>query len=188
MKMTSILFGCGLALMACKKKGEDAAPAGDRCTTAIHASVDKMLSKSKEGGAPPQMLEIAEKLRTIMTERCKADGWPDAVITCFSNATDQPSIKACRTQLPQDQAQKLQTEIIKVMSGAAGGFRGTPGGSNAAGPHGSAPPEGGPMGGAGAGSATPGPDGSAPPPTGGRMGGPMGGAGAGSAAPAGSAN
>jgi hypothetical protein len=167
MKMMSMLFACGLAVLGCKKKSEDAAPAGDRCTTAIHASVDKMLARSKEGGAPPQMLEIANKLRTIMTERCKADGWPDAVIACFANATDQPSIKACRTQLPQEQAQRLQTEIIKVMSGAArpGGMRGGMGGSATSdehdlkgGPSGSAasnPPAGEAMGGAGAGSAAP---------------------------------
>ena len=49
-----------------------------------------------------------------------ADAWPPAAITCFSTATDQPSIKACRAQLPPEHAQRLQAEIIKVMSAGAG--------------------------------------------------------------------
>ncbi len=82
------------------------------------------------------MREIANKLRAIMTERCKADKWSESSLACFRAATDQPSIKACRQGLPQEQSQRLQQEIMKVMTG--GGAGGPPHGGGAAGAPGAA--------------------------------------------------
>lgn len=117
-RMKTILLASALALVACSKKEEGAAGGGDPCGTAINAAVDKM--KASQGkDAPPAMAEISEKLRTLMTQHCRDDKWPADVIDCFSKASNQPSIKQCRQKLPQDMQQKLQTDIIKVMSAGA---------------------------------------------------------------------
>jgi len=128
-----------LALVGCSKKDEGGgAPAAEPCAAAIDQAIDKMLAKSNtDAKAPTPMIEIGNKLRTIMTERCKADGWSESALACFRAASDQPSIKACRQGLPQEQSQRLQQEIMKVMTGGGAGMGG--GGSP---PHGggAAPP------------------------------------------------
>jgi len=113
--MKSILFVTALALVGCSKKTEGG---GDPCGAAINSAVDKMIA-SRGADAPPAMTEIANKLRSLMATHCRDDKWPADVISCFSTATDQPSMKKCRQLLPQDLAQKLQTDIIKVMSAGA---------------------------------------------------------------------
>jgi hypothetical protein len=141
MKTTWVVIA--LALVGCSTKeapGGGGAPAGDPCSTAINQAVDKMIAKSnRDAKAPTPMIEIANKLRKIMTERCKADGWSESALACFRAATDQPSIKACRQGLPQDQSQRLQQEIMKVMTGGPGGMGGggaPPHGGGAMAPHG----------------------------------------------------
>lgn len=116
--MKAILFVSALALLGCSKKSDEGAAGGDPCAAAINSAVDKMKA-SRGADAPPAMTEIAEKLRTLMTQHCRDDKWPADVITCFQGASDQPSIKACRQKLPPEIAQKLQTDIIKVMSAGA---------------------------------------------------------------------
>lgn len=109
--MKAILFVAGVALVGCSKKSESS---GDPCGAAINSAVDKMVAARKD--APPEMTEIANKLRTLMTQHCRDDKWPADVIECFKSASDQPGIKKCRQQLPTELAQKLQTDIMKVMS------------------------------------------------------------------------
>ena len=118
-----IFLATALALVGCSKKSDDAASGGaastaDPCGTAINSAVDKMIA-SRGDKAPPQMTDIANKLRTLMTDHCRADKWSADVIDCFSKASDQPSIKACRQKLPQDLQTKLQTDIVQVMSAGA---------------------------------------------------------------------
>ena len=166
--MKTILFVAALAcIVGCDKKKRDdggTAASNDPCTAAIDQAIDAMIAgrqqaidaRAAAGEAPPagmmaQMTEVSNKLRTVMTTRCKADAWPAPVIACFAKASDQPSIKQCREQLSQESAQKLQLEIVKVMSA------GRPGG-----PGGPGMPHGGPMGGP-AGGAAPAAGGSAAP-------------------------
>lgn len=166
--MKAILFVSALALVGCSKKSdESSSSSADPCAAAINSAVDKMVS-SRGGDAPPAMKEIAEKLRTLMTEHCRADKWPADIVSCFASATDQPSIKQCRQKLPPDLAQKLQTDIIKAMSAGArdkmrermgGGGMGM-GGPHGANPHAGMDMGGGSGGGSGGGAAT----GSAAPP------------------------
>ncbi|MDX2091240.1 MAG: hypothetical protein SFX73_25500 [Kofleriaceae bacterium] len=153
--MKTILFAlaCTLATTGCKKSENKGGGAGSAatCSTAINRAIDGMMASRKQmiadrekagQAVPPGMLEgmndIANKLRTVLTTRCEADKWSEAVITCFANASDQPGIKKCREGLPPEQAQALQAEIIKVMGGGMG-----PGGGGHGGPMG------GGMGGAG---------------------------------------
>jgi hypothetical protein len=110
--MKAILFVSALALLGCSKKSEEGG--GDPCGTAINAAIDKMIASRKD--APPEMTDIANKLRGLMTQHCRDDKWPADVIECFKGASDQPSIKQCRQKLPQELAQKLQVDIMKVMS------------------------------------------------------------------------
>jgi len=155
--MKTIWFGLALAVAlvpaACSKKDDKGGgAAGDPCETAINQAVDKMLAKgNQDARAPTPMLEIANKLRAIMTERCKADSWSESALACFRAATDQPSIKACRQGLPPEQSQRLQADIMKVMT--SGGRPGGPGGMGGMGgpPHGGGPGGPGRMGGMGGG-------------------------------------
>jgi len=156
MKTTSLLVralavAAAFGAAACSKKDDKGGgtAAGDPCETAINQAIDSMLAKSnKDSQAPTPMIEIGNKLRAIMLERCKADKWSESSLACFRAATDQPSIKACRQGLPAEQSQRLQQEIMKVMtSGGPGGMGGAP-------PHGGgAAPSGGPA--APSGSAAP---------------------------------
>lgn len=164
MKTTLLALLVASSLLGCSKKKEgEAGGGGDPCETAINKAIDGMMA-SRKGGPNDQMNAIASKLRGVMTERCKADGWPKEALDCYAGATDQPSIRKCREALPPEKAQKLQTEIIKIMSGGMrpGGMRpgmGGPGGpgGRGPGPHGGPPPAAGGGGGSSepAGSATP---------------------------------
>lgn len=116
--MKLVLLVSALVLVGCSKKEEGAAAGGDPCGAAINTAIDKM-KVSRGPDAPPQMTEIAEKLRELMTQHCREDKWAAEHIACFAKASDQPSIRACRQALPQDQAQKLQMAIMKVMSAGA---------------------------------------------------------------------
>lgn len=126
--MKAILFAlaCTLAASGCSKKNDNKAAGGMPCAAAIDKAIDGMMASRKN--APPEMLarmqQVAENLRGVLTKTCETDKWSDAVITCFANASDQPGIKKCREGLPPEQAQHLQAEIIKVMTGGMGGGHG----------------------------------------------------------------
>jgi hypothetical protein len=117
-RMKPLLLASALVVagVGCSKKSSDSG--GDPCATAINSAVDKMMA-ARGKDAPPAMKDISEKLRTLMTQHCRDDKWPSDVVTCFTNASDQPSMKKCRQQLSPELAQKLQTDIIKVMSAGA---------------------------------------------------------------------
>ena len=138
-KLISIALVLGLA--ACSKSGSGGA-SGDPCDAAIGKAIDAMLaSRNGPPEAMEQMKTIGTKLRGVLVSSCQADKWSADVLGCFQTATDQPSIKKCREKLPPEQAQHLQTEIIKVMSGGMGGG-GPHGGGGMGGPPPSAPPAG----------------------------------------------
>jgi hypothetical protein len=134
-----------LGLAACSKSGSGGA-SGDPCDAAIGKAIDSMMGSRK---GPPeamaQMKAIGDKLRGVLVSSCQADKWSADVLGCFQTATDQPSIKKCREKLPPEQAQHLQAEIIKVMSGGMTGGppgAGGPHGGGMGGPPPSAPPAG----------------------------------------------
>jgi hypothetical protein len=148
-KLISIALVLGLA--ACSKSGSGGA-SGDPCAAPIGKAIDSMMASRK---GPPEAMEqmktIGDKLRGVLISSCQADKWSADILACFETATDQPSIKKCREKLPPEQAQHLQTEIIKVMSGGMGGGHGGGGGMHGGGGMApSAPP-------AGSGSAAPAP-------------------------------
>lgn len=167
--MKTILFATVIAFAAsgCSKK--ETAGGADSCAPAIGAAIDNMLA-SRKGGDPAmmdQMNKVGTALRGVLIERCTTDKWDAKVIACFKTATDQPSIKKCRELLPAEQAQKVQADIIKVMTGGAGGGPGMgaghggpmggPHGGGMGGPHGGGmggPPQGGSGSAAGAAEAT----------------------------------
>lgn len=138
-KLISIALVLGLA--ACSKSSSGGA-SGDPCDAAIGKAIDAMLaSRNGPPEAMEQMKTIGTKLRGVLVSSCQADKWSADVLGCFQTATDQPSIKKCREKLPPEQAQHLQAEIIKVMSGGMGGG-GPHGGGGMGGPPPSAPPAG----------------------------------------------
>ncbi|CAN5854440.1 hypothetical protein BH11MYX3_BH11MYX3_10590 [soil metagenome] len=120
-KLISIAFVLGL--VACSKSNSGGA-SGDPCEAAIGKAIDSMMASRK--GSPEmmeQMKSIGDKLRGILVSSCQADKWSADVLGCFQTATDQPSIKKCREKLPPEQAQRVQAQIIQVMSGGMGGMR-----------------------------------------------------------------
>ena len=94
----------------------------DRFRNSVAKKIDAMIAKSSSAGAPEQMIEIANKLRTTLVTRCQADSWAQPVLDCFASASDQPSIRNCRTQLPPDQAQAElemgKADVSKVLASA----------------------------------------------------------------------
>ncbi len=139
-KLISLALVLGLA--ACSKSSSGGA-SGDPCEAAIGKAIDSMLaSRNGPPEAMEQMKAIGDKLRGVLVSSCQADKWSADVLGCFQTATDQPSIKKCREKLPPEQAQHLQTEIIKVMSGGMGGGgpHGGMGGPPPSAPPGSAAP------------------------------------------------
>ncbi|MFN0251275.1 MAG: hypothetical protein ACKV2T_30650 [Kofleriaceae bacterium] len=116
--MKALFFVSALVLVGCSKK-ESAT--GDPCGAAVNGAVDRMIASNK--GGPPQANEIAEKLRTLMTQRCRDDKWPAEVLECYGKASDQPSMRTCRQKLPPELGQRLQMDIMKVMSAGAAGAR-----------------------------------------------------------------
>lgn len=118
-------FALVLALVGCSKKSQSGGADGDPCTAPINKAIDTMIGA---GGADmkEQMKAFADKLRGIYVSACQTDKWPADVLSCFSAAGDQPSIKKCRQMLPPEQAQRVQQQIMAVMAGAGG--PGGPGG------------------------------------------------------------
>lgn len=135
--MKTILFVITMSAVAavgagCSKKGG----AGD-CAGAVSKGVDTMMAagqkrmESMPGGMPAdikaKMDEASGKLKTVIANRCTEDKWSAEIIDCYNKAATREDLKACRAKLPPEQASKLQSEEMQVMSQMMGGG-GMPGG------------------------------------------------------------
>jgi hypothetical protein len=151
----SLALGLSIGPAGCGSKGGSAA----ECASAADKGVSTMLTMVKarmeqSGATPEQMTQVTEaigKLKDVIVKHCVDDKWPKEVIDCYANASSQPEFKACREKLPQDAAQKLQTDEMGVMGSMMKGMRGHgmgmhmgggSGGSMMAPPAGSGAPEG----------------------------------------------
>ena len=150
--MKTILFLITMSAVAavgagCSKKG---ASSGS-CAGAVSKGVDTMMAagqkrmESMPGGMPAdikaKMDEASAKLKTVIANRCTEDKWSAEIIDCYNKAATREDLKACRAKLPPEQASKLQSEEMQVMSQMMGGGPGR-GMHGAGGPHmvGSPPP------------------------------------------------
>jgi hypothetical protein len=170
-----------LALTSCKKSASSSG--GGDCAGVIGKALQTMMTGNLERVPEDQkaamqaaMKETGDKLTAIYTQHCVDDKWSAEVLDCYSKATAQPEIRACRNKLPPDQGEKIGEEVKQVMM--ANGMRGMRGGH---GPRGPGAPEGGGMGGAPAGSDPGAPGAASGAPAGSASGAPAGGAPAGSA-------
>ena len=122
--MKKILLVVLLVAAGCTKKG------GADCDAAIGKGMDSFTANMKEHAPNPQILErmmgMVDKLKSTLTERCKADGWSADATTCFATVTNRKDMQGCQDKLTPDQKSKLTTELTQVMMGAMGGQR--PGG------------------------------------------------------------
>ncbi|HEY1812509.1 MAG TPA: hypothetical protein VGG74_09200 [Kofleriaceae bacterium] len=126
--LTFVSVSLALALAGCGSKGGSTAA----CSAAADKGVSTMLTMVKSrmeqtGATPEQMTQVTEaigKLKDVIVKHCVDDKWSKDVIDCYANASSQPEFKACREKLPQDQAQKLQTDEMGVMSSMMRGMRG----------------------------------------------------------------
>jgi hypothetical protein len=173
--LASLLFA------GCSKKSSGSAD----CASAVDKGVQAMMAgglehapEDQKAAMQAQMKEVGDKLKDILTRHCVEDKWPAEVVDCYNKAASQPEIRACRSKLPPDQAEKVGADVRQVMMasgmrGMHGGMRGGPGAPGA-------PDSSGAMGGGAMGSASPG---------GGAMGSaPANGSGSAVGAPAGSAS
>jgi hypothetical protein len=146
MKTPWLALALSLALVGCSKKDDagsggtgGGAGGGDRCAAPINKAIDGLVEHRKSVGMPEHLIEVAEKLRTTLLNRCRADNWPQHALDCYAKATDQLSIRDCRKQLPPEMGQKLQAEILQVMGGAAARGGMPPGHGAAPAPEGTSP-------------------------------------------------
>ena len=104
--------GCGS-----KKSGPD-------CDAAIAKAIENFSKNVKEHAPNPQIVErmmgMMDKLKGVLTERCKADNWPPEVVTCFTTVNNRKDMQACQSKLSPEQASKLTTEITQTMMSAGG--------------------------------------------------------------------
>lgn len=107
------------AAAACgsKKSGSD-------CDAAIAKGIENFSKNVKEHAPNPQIVErmmgMVDKLKGVLTERCKADNWPPEVVSCFTTVNNRKDMQACQSKLTPEQASKLTAGITQVMMGAGG--------------------------------------------------------------------
>ena len=139
--MRHLAIVIALVAGACSKSDDDKSGAGDKPAAAasgggcdvVNGAVDRMIAKTKAATAnmAPELKEraelarhnmeaIADKLKSVLGTACNRDKWPSEVIACYGGASTQMDMAACRKKLPQDQAVRVQQEIMQVMMSAAG--------------------------------------------------------------------
>ena len=114
--MKKIVFVALLAAAAgCggKKSGAD-------CEVAIAKGIENASKLIKER-VPPQIAErniaVMDKVKGVLVERCKADGWPPEVVSCFTTVNGMRDMQVCQGKLTPEQASKLTADLSKVMMG-----------------------------------------------------------------------
>lgn len=104
--------GCGS-----KKSGPD-------CEAAITRGIESSIKVLKERVPDPQVVEanlgIMNKVKGVLIERCKADGWPPEVVSCFTTVSGVREMQSCQGKLTPEQGSRLTADLSKVMMGAAG--------------------------------------------------------------------
>lgn len=119
MKKIALVALAFLAAAGCgNKKG------GSDCDAAIAKGIENFSKGIKEHAPNPQIVErmmgMMDKLKGVLTERCKADSWPPEVVSCFTTVNDRKDMQACQNKLSPDQKSKLTGEIAQVMMSAGG--------------------------------------------------------------------
>src|SRR5262249_3721058 len=94
--------------------------------------MDNFTANMKEHAPNPKILEkmmgMVDKLKSTLTERCKADAWSAEVVSCFTTVANRKDMQACQSKLTPEQQGKLSSDLTQVMM-RAGGAR--PGGMGA---------------------------------------------------------
>jgi hypothetical protein len=100
--------GCGG-----KKSGSD-------CEAAIAKGMENASKVIKERMAPQiaeRNMGVMDKVKGVLVERCKADGWPPEVVSCFTTVSGIRDMQVCQGKLTSEQASKLTADLSKVMTG-----------------------------------------------------------------------
>jgi hypothetical protein len=104
--------GCGS-----KKSGPD-------CEAAIAKGIENSIKVLKERAPNPQIVEanlgIMTKAKGVLIERCKADGWPPEVVSCFTTVSGVRDMQSCQGKLTPEQSSKLTADLSAVMTGVPG--------------------------------------------------------------------
>jgi hypothetical protein len=148
-----------LALAAgCGSKSSDSAGGGgdtSSCAGAIDTGIASMTAARKKmldeklgsavGGAEraAKILErsttVLEKLKTALNARCTEDKWSPEIVSCMAKVTKREDVQACIAQMPKDQQDKTNAEVMKAMTSGMGNLRMHPPGGMPHGMGGDAP-------------------------------------------------
>lgn len=97
------------------------------------ADVLRAVAQQQEGGSDT-MAKVAPVVQRVVAERCQADAWSDAVITCINGAGDD-TMDGCVDQLTDEQEKAVEAQLEKEMAplmeegGGPGGGGGAPTGA-----------------------------------------------------------
>jgi hypothetical protein len=86
---------------------EPAEPAGPACAD-ILPGIDVAASYGTEDYSEAKLARMLEEARALSLERCEADGWDGAVITCYAGAATSEAADACVGMLTEDQLTAFQ--------------------------------------------------------------------------------
>jgi hypothetical protein len=117
--MNKIVLVVLLAAAGCgsKKTGPD-------CEAAIAKGIENTIKVLKERVPNPQVVEanlgVMTKAKGVLIERCKADGWPPEVVSCFTTVSGVRDMQSCQGKLTPEQRSKLTADLSQVMTGVPG--------------------------------------------------------------------
>jgi len=102
--------------------GAAPAPASEEEGSGPVPSCADAIGKSIASFTPgPEAAGIKDRMKAAYIRRCAEDRWPASVLRCYASASGLTGMQLCRGKLPPEQRAKLQTDIMGVMSGGAGG-------------------------------------------------------------------
>jgi hypothetical protein len=107
-----------LALAACGKDSDHAAPAGavvvptSTCTTA--ATNAMTLAKHELKRAAPEMIELLPKISELTIAHCTEDRWSAEAISCMTTARKPADTEHCQELLTEDQRKRMSDAMATV--------------------------------------------------------------------------
>ena len=119
--MKKILLVVLLVAAGCSKK------AGSDCDAAIGKGMDSFTANMKEHAPNPQVLEkmmgMVDKLKSTLTERCKADGWTPEATACFAAVANRKDMQGCQSKLTPEQREQADLRAHAGDDERTGGLR-----------------------------------------------------------------
>lgn len=108
-----------VAVVGCGGAQKKSTAAGPTCADAAANAEKVILALGQAQGQDMAMMATAG--RETYAERCAADGWSAAIVSCAAAAPDADAIQACVEQLTPEQHQAMEETFGAKMGGPAAG-------------------------------------------------------------------